>query len=50
MLCRFSNHYAGEGAVASRDLADFEAKTWINGMVQAIKAVKADQESSPFFS
>jgi len=42
---RFPNHYAGEGAVATRELGDFEAKTWINGIVQAIKAVKADQES-----
>jgi len=42
---RFPNHYAGEGAVASRELGDFEARTWINSVVQAIKAVKADQES-----
>jgi len=42
---RFPNHYAGEGAVASRELGDFEAKTWINSVVQAIRAVKADQES-----
>ncbi len=42
---RFPNHYAGEGAVASRELGDFEAKTWINGLVQAIRAVKADRES-----
>ncbi len=42
---RFPNHYAGEGAVASRELGEFEAKTWISGIVQAIRAVKADQES-----
>ena len=42
---RFPNHYAGEGAAASRELGEFEAKTWINGIVQAIRAVKADQES-----
>ena len=42
---RFPNHYAGEGAVASRELGEFEAKTWINGIAQAIRAVKADQES-----
>jgi creatinine amidohydrolase len=42
---RFPNHYAGDGAVASRELGDFEAKTWINTIVQAIKAVKADSES-----
>jgi creatinine amidohydrolase len=42
---RFPNHYAGEGAVASRELGEFEAKTWVNATVQAIRAVKADQES-----
>src|SRR6266478_5899567 len=39
------NHYAGEGAVASRELGDFEAKSWISTVVQGIRAVKADQES-----
>lgn len=42
---RFPNHYAGEGAVASRALGQYEAKTWITGIVQSIRAVKADQES-----
>ena len=42
---RFPNHYAGEGAVASRELGDFEAKSWINAVAQAIRAVKADSES-----
>jgi len=42
---RFPNHYAGEGAAASRELGEFEAKTWINAIVQAIRAVKADRES-----
>ena len=42
---RFPNHYAGEGAAATRELGEFEAKTWINGIVQAIRAVKADRES-----
>jgi creatinine amidohydrolase len=42
---RFPNHYAGEGAVASRELGEFGAKTWIDGIVRAIRAVKADQES-----
>ena len=40
---RFPNHYAGDGAVASRELGEFGAKTWINAIVQAIRAVKADQ-------
>jgi creatinine amidohydrolase len=42
---RFPNHYAGDGAVASRELGDFEARTWINAIVTAIRAVKADSES-----
>ena len=42
---RFPNHYAGEGAVASRELGEFAARNWINGVVQAIRAVKADSES-----
>ena len=42
---RFPNHYAGEGAAASRELGAYEAKTWITAIVQAIRAVKADQES-----
>jgi creatinine amidohydrolase len=42
---RFPNHYAGEGAVASRELGEFEMKTWVDAVVQAIRAVKADRES-----
>jgi creatinine amidohydrolase len=42
---KYPNHYAGEGAVASRELGEFEAKTWINAIVQSIRAVKADQAS-----
>lgn len=42
---RFPNHYAGEGGVASRELGQFEMNTWVNQIVQSIRAVKADQES-----
>ena len=42
---KFPNHYAGEGAVASRELGEFEAKTWINAIIASIRAVKADNES-----
>ena len=42
---RFPNHYAGDGAVASRELGEFGATTWINAIVQSIRAVKADQTS-----
>ena len=43
---RFPNHYAGDGAAATRELGEFEAKTWIDHIAQAIRAVKADQEST----
>lgn len=42
---RFPNHYAGDGAAASRELGEFEAKTWIAAIVQSIRAVKADSTS-----
>jgi len=42
---RFPNHYAGDGAAATRELGEFEARTWIAAVVQSIRAVKADQES-----
>ena len=44
-LVRILPDHAGEGAVASRELGEFEVKTWINAIVQATRAVKADQES-----
>ncbi len=42
---RFPNHYSGEGAVATRELGEYDVKAWVNGVVNAIRAVKADQES-----
>ena len=42
---RFPNHYAGDGAVASRELGQFAATTWIATIVQAIRTVKADSVS-----
>jgi creatinine amidohydrolase len=42
---RFPNHYAGEGAVATKQLGEFDMKAWTDQVVNAIRAVKADQES-----
>lgn len=42
---RFPYHYSGEGAVATRELGEFEMKFWVDGVVKAIRAIKADQES-----
>jgi creatinine amidohydrolase len=42
---RFPYHYSGEGALATRELGEYDMKAWINSIVMAIRAVKADQES-----
>ena len=42
---RFPNHYSGEGAAATKELGQFEMNGWINGIVKAIRAVKADDQS-----
>jgi len=42
---RFPNHYSGEGAVATRELGEYGMKAWTDGIVTAVRAVKADQES-----
>jgi creatinine amidohydrolase len=42
---RFPNHYSGIGSAATRELGEYEMKAWQDGIVQAIRAVKADQES-----
>ncbi len=42
---RFPNHYAGEGAAATRELGEFDMKAWTDQVANAIRAIKADQES-----
>ena len=42
---RFPNHYSGDGSVATRELGAFKMKSWTDGIVTAIRAVKADQTS-----
>ena len=42
---RFPNHYSGEGGLATRELGEYEMKSWQDAIVKAIQAVKADQES-----
>jgi creatinine amidohydrolase len=42
---RFPNHYAGEGAAATKQLGEFDMKAWTDQVVNAIRTVKADQES-----
>jgi creatinine amidohydrolase len=42
---RFPNHYSGDGSAASKELGEFKMKAWIDAIVTAIRAVKADQTS-----
>jgi creatinine amidohydrolase len=42
---RFPNHYSGDGSAATREFGEYKMKTWIDAIVKAERAVKADQES-----
>jgi creatinine amidohydrolase len=42
---RFPNHYSGDGSLATREFGQFRMIAWIDGIVKATRAVKADQES-----
>ncbi|MGA8152258.1 MAG: creatininase family protein [Terriglobales bacterium] len=42
---RFPNHYAGDGAAATRERGQFEMDDWNQAIIRAIRAVKADQTS-----
>jgi creatinine amidohydrolase len=42
---RFPNHYSGEGSAATKELGEWNVKGWIDAIVEAIRAVKADDQS-----
>lgn len=42
---RFPNHYSGDGSLATSELGQFKMNAWIDSIVKATRAVKADQES-----
>jgi creatinine amidohydrolase len=42
---RFPNHYSGDGALATKDLGEFEMNAWINAITAAIRAAEADDQS-----
>ncbi len=42
---RFPNHYSGDAAPANKELGAFDMKSWTDGIVEAIRAAKADTES-----
>jgi creatinine amidohydrolase len=41
----FPNHYAGEGAKATKELGAFDQKAWAQQIAAALKAIKADTVS-----
>ncbi len=42
---RFPNHYSGDGSVATKELGEWNMTNWIDTIVEAIRAVKADDAS-----
>ena len=42
---RFPNHYAGDASAANKELGEFDQKTWSKEIADALKAIKADEES-----
>lgn len=42
---KFPDHYSGVGSAGNKQLGEFDQKTWSSQISEAIKAVKADQES-----
>jgi len=42
---RFPNHYSGDGSLATKELGQFEMNAWIAAIGEAIRSVKADDES-----
>ena len=42
---RFPQHYSGDGSVATKPLGEWNVQGWISTIVEAIRAVKADDAS-----
>jgi creatinine amidohydrolase len=42
---KFPNHYSGDGSAATREFGEYRMKSWIDGIIDAERAVKADQSS-----
>ena len=42
---KFPEHYAGDGAPATKELGEFDMKAWAASIANAIRAIKADQVS-----
>lgn len=42
---KFPDHYAGDGAVANRELGEYDMKAWVSSIASALRAIKSDQVS-----
>jgi len=42
---RFPDHYSGDGSVARKELGEWNVQGWVSTIVEAIRAVKADDAS-----
>ncbi len=42
---KFPDHYSGTGSAATKELGEFDQKTWSREIAEALKAIKADDES-----
>jgi creatinine amidohydrolase len=42
---KFPDHYAGDGAAATKELGEFDMKAWAASVADAIRAIKGDQVS-----
>ena len=42
---RFPDHYSGVGSAATKELGEFDQKSWSSQIAEALKAIKADSES-----
>ena len=42
---RFPEHYSGDGSVATKELGEWNVQGWISTILEAIRAVKADDAS-----
>jgi creatinine amidohydrolase len=41
----FPDHYSGDGSVATKELGEWNMKGWVDSIVEALRAVKADDVS-----
>ena len=45
LYASFPNHYSGDGSLGTIEFGQFRMNAWIDGIVKATRAIKADQES-----